>query len=206
MPGAPHRLTGAVVATLRATAFRSPAPAPAANARSRPALRAAPAGRARKPNTKPPIRHRRKPDLQAENPHLGCRKIADLFNRLYFPGTGVSVGKTYTNSILREHKYAILTRHRALKNRIPFDPPRNKTWGLDLTGKTDDAGNTHAVLGIVEHRSRRLLTLEGLNTRTATTLIRRLCDVVDAVGTPTNIRTDNEPLFHARLWQIALRL
>lgn len=173
-----------------------------------------PAGYPKKPPEKKPIRHHRKPDwvppalkrLQAENPHLGCRKITETFNRIYFPSTGVSVGKSYTNGILREHKYAVLQQRKALKNRTPFDPPHNKTWGLDLTGKTDETGECHPILGIVEHRSRRMLTLEGLKTRAATTLIRRVCDVVDAFGTPSNIRTDNEPLFQSKLFQLTLRL
>jgi putative transposase len=36
------------------------------------------------------------------------------------------------------------------------------TWGLDLTGKTDCNGNTHMLLGIVEHASRANLALNAL--------------------------------------------
>ena len=173
-----------------------------------------PAGRPKKPPEEKPVRHHRKPDwvppalidLQAENPHLGCRKIADLFNRLYWPSTGVSVGKSYTIGILRDHKYAILQQRKALKNRIPFDPPHNKTWGLDITGKVDEGGHCHAILGIVEHRSRQLLTLEALKSKDATTLARHVRDIVDTHGAPTFIRTDNEPEFQTKEFQFALRL
>jgi putative transposase len=77
---------------------------------------------------------------------------------------------------------------------------------LDLTGKTGRQGNTHSLLGIVEHARRANLALCALNDKTILTLLEQLISVIRRYGNPRIIRTDNEPLFQAKRFQIVLWL
>jgi len=142
--------------------------------------------------------------LAARQPDDGCRRLSDTFNRLYTADTGVSIGKSHVAALLRRHHYAIRQARRRLKNRVPPDPPLNRTWGLDLTGKADEQGTVHPILGLIEHRSRRCLQLSALPTKATTTILRCLLDTVDAYGAPKIIRTDNEAIFTNRLFRITV--
>lgn len=94
-----------------------------------------------------PIRSRRKPPwvareivrLKAWSPEFGCRAIADAFNR-HFAERDVSVGKTYVATLLKNRRAEVLHLRRTLRHRIPGPMPKNRTWALDLTGKTDLSG------------------------------------------------------------------
>src|SRR5690606_17262513 len=71
--------------------------------------------------------------LKAHAPDLGCRSLAEVFNRR-FAERGVSVGKSYVAHLLRQRRLDVLRLRRALKHRVPPPMPRNRTWALDLTG------------------------------------------------------------------------
>jgi transposase InsO family protein len=118
----------------------------------------------------------------------------------------MTVGKTFVSQVIRAHRYEIQVLRRKLKHRPPKPVPRNLIWGLDLTGKTDALGKTHALLGIVEHRSRANLTLSALKDKTALTLLRCLLDAIERYGTPKILRTDNEAVFTSLLFRVALWL
>lgn len=131
--------------------------------------------------------------------------LAHTFNRLY-AHTGESVGKTFVNDLQRQHRAAIALKHRALKRR-PFGPgPKNRVWGLDLTGKTDAQENTHWILGILDHGSRANLALAALPGKATINILHLLLDAVKLYGTPKYIRTDNEAIFQSRLFKLVLRL
>jgi transposase InsO family protein len=104
------------------------------------------------------------------------------------------------------HQYEIHVVRQKLKHRPPKPVPRNLIWGLDLTGKTDAQGKAHALLGIVEHRSRANLTLSALKDKTTLTLLRHLLDALERYGTPKILRTDNEAVFTSLLFRVALWL
>jgi len=91
--------------------------------------------------------------LKAWSPDLGCRVIAEIFNR-QFAERRVSVGKTYVAGILRRSKSDIAYLRRTIKHRIPRPLARNRTWALDLTGKTDLTGRQHMLLGLLDHGTR----------------------------------------------------
>jgi multisubunit Na+/H+ antiporter MnhG subunit len=47
---------------------------------------------------------------------VGCRKVADTFNRLHAP---TRVGKSFVSNTIRNHQYALLNISRDLRNKRP---------------------------------------------------------------------------------------
>lgn len=160
----------------------------------------------------PPIRSRRKPDwvhdavlaLIDELTGAGCRTVADNFNRIH-AHTGESVGKTFVNNLQRTRRAETQLNHKALKRRRHEPGTANTVWGLDLTGKTDDAGKTHMILGILDHGTRTNLALRALPSKATVCILRQLLDVIECYGKPRCIRTDNEAIFTSRLFRFCLR-
>lgn len=144
--------------------------------------------------------------LKAHMPQAGCRAIADLCNRRFAASRKVTVGKTYVHQILQRHDYEIQILRRDLKHAKPKAVPRNRIWGIDLTGKTDADRNLHAIFGIIDHGSRALLHLQALHDKTSRTLIARISEVIRAHGKPKIIRTDNEAIFTSRVFRRGLKL
>jgi len=134
---------------------------------------------------------------------LSCRTLAVVFNRRH-AGEGVSVGKTFVADLLKQYQADIRLERQALRRRkyIPGRP--NLTWGLDGTGKTDDTGKQHFLLGIVDHGTRRCLALDALPDKRAATIVRTLRHAIACHGKPKAIRTDNEAVFLSREFRAAL--
>lgn len=105
--------------------------------------------------------------------------------------------------MLQRHDYEILRLN--LKHTKPKVVPRNRIWGLDLTGKTDTNKNLHALLGILDHGSRALLHLKALQYKTSHALITCISEVVRIHGKPKIIRTDNEAIFTSKTFRIGLK-
>ena len=162
----------------------------------------------------PPATSRRKPDwvrdevlrLYALLPRTGCRKLAHNFNRLYAACQDMTVGKTWVAGLLRDFERERAAYIAECNHRIPNPLPRNRCWGMDLTGKSDAAGNIHNILGLIDHGSRVALALHPMADKRAITLVRALCDAVDAFGMPRILRTDNEAVWKSWLFQLSLRL
>ena len=110
--------------------------------------------------------------LAALMPDAGCRTIALTFYRLHAIGRQMTVGKTFVSNTLRKHQYDIRDLRRQFKHRQPYETPINRTLGVDMTGKGDVAGKLHTILGIIDHGSRRVLTLAVLPNKSAWTLLR----------------------------------
>ncbi len=164
----------------------------------------APAGFPRTP-PKPPWVQREVLKLKALMPDAGCRAIALVFNRR----RGVkrmSVGKSYVHDLIRKYQFEIHILRRQIKKTPPKLVPHNLAWGLDLTGKTDNDGNTHTLLGIIEHHSRACLALRSQADKGSATLLRLLLDLIDAYGRPACVRSDNESVFTSRLFRLGLWL
>ncbi|KAF0143503.1 MAG: Integrase core domain-containing protein [Nitrospirae bacterium] len=148
--------------------------------------------------------------LKALMAEVGCRKIADAFNRRFALSKQMTVSKTYANDVIRKHKYEIQILRKKIKNRRPKPVPVNLAWGLDLTGKTDTQGNLKHIVGIVEHKSRQSLSLSALKDKASITILRHLLDAVELYGKPKSLRTDNEAIFNSwffrfNLWFIGIR-
>ena len=75
---------------------------------------------------------------------------------------------------------------------------------MDGTGKTDEDGTLHFLLGIVDHGTRRCLSLQALQHKASITILRTLLDAIEHYGMPRAIRTNNEAIFHSRLFCFAL--
>ena len=143
--------------------------------------------------------------LKAIMPQAGCRTIADLCNRRFAASRQITVGKTFVHETLQRHAYKVQILRRNLKHAKPKSVPRNLTWGIDLTGKTDTQGSLHALLGILDHGSRALLHLQALHDKTSRTLIACISEVVRAHGKPRIIRTDNEAIFTSKQFRLGLK-
>lgn len=103
---------------------------------------------------KPPWVRRELIRLKALSPGLGCRTLAECFNR-QFGERGESVGKNLVAYVLRQSRADVMRLRRSLKHRVPRPMPRNRIWAMDLTGKGDVSGHQHMMLGLLYHGSRR---------------------------------------------------
>jgi len=143
--------------------------------------------------------------IKAQMPQAGCRSIADICNRRFAASRKVTVGKTFVHQILQLHDYEIQILRRNLKHAKPKAIPRNRIWGIDLTGKTDAQGSLHFLFGIMDHGSRALLHLQALHNKTSRTLLACLLEVIRIYGKPKVIRTDNEAIFTSKIFRLGLK-
>ncbi len=142
--------------------------------------------------------------IKAHVHSAGFRAIADIFNRHFAAEKGVTVGKTYVAGILRAHMAKVMDIRRTWKNRTPKAMSRNIIWAMDFTGVTDSKKNSHNLLGIIDHGSRRCLILKALSDKASITLLKFLILVIESYGKPKAIRTDNEAVFTSRLFRFGL--
>lgn len=159
-------------------------------------------------------RQQRKPDwvvreiirIKALMPDAGCRLIADTFNRRFAQSRKVTVGKTFVSEVIRKHQYEIQVMHKQIKHAKPKPVPRNIVWAMDLTGKTDAAGNMRMIFGLIDHGSRALLGLAALPDKCSWTLLGHLFLAIGKYGKPRTVRTDNEACFTSRIFRTVLML
>ncbi len=129
--------------------------------------------------------------LKAES-NLSCYKLAATFNQLYAAEHGITVGKTFVAETVRAHAYEIGQLRKRWKRQRPKSMPRNTIWAMDMTGKGDQPGHCHSILGILDHGSRMALALIPLSDRRFLTLLRWLIATIETYGKPKVIRTDNK--------------
>ena len=118
----------------------------------------------------------------------------------------IRIGKSTVASILCAHQYEVARLRHMHKHRVPARLANNHTWGIDATGKTDEAGITHNILGIVDHGSRVATALLPMRTLTAIAILRVLLDAIECFGKPTFLRTDNASQFQSRLFRFAMQI
>jgi transposase InsO family protein len=133
--------------------------------------------------------------LKALLPESGCRTIAHHFNRRWASKRQMTVSKTYVADICRRHQYLIDETQRNIKQRVPRRMPRNRVWGCDLLTKTDQHGQPHVALALVDHGSRACLRLQRLTDKSSVRLVQELVQAVKRYGRPQSLRTDNEAVF-----------
>jgi len=134
---------------------------------------------------------------------VGCRKVADTFNRLHAP---TRVGKSFVSNTIRNHQYALLNISRDLRNKRPAPASVNSVWGVDLTFVRDHCGAPRPVLGVVDHGSRVCTRLAAVVNKRSWTLIGHLCLAIGQHGKPHAIRTDNELVFKSSVFKTFLKL
>jgi putative transposase len=161
-------------------------------------------------NTK--TRNQKKPEwvtqeiirLKALMPYIGCRKIADMFNRLHEHKHAMTLCKSTAYSIIIQHKHAIYLLRKQLKQQTPKTFPKNTVWSIDLTTITDDKKQQHIVFGVIDNGTRACLLLKNLVNKSSIALLRNLLNIVEAYGKPQKIRMDNEAVFKSTLFRIGL--
>lgn len=141
--------------------------------------------------------------IALESPDASCRTIADRFNRDHVE-QGWSVGKTYVAKFLRDFCQwrASPKRH---SHTIDTAGAVNRVSAIDLTEHRIEPRTRQPLLGILDHGSRRMLTLDALRERTAITILRLLLDAIEYYGKPKAIRTDNEAMFTSWVFAFALQ-
>jgi transposase InsO family protein len=160
-----------------------------------------------------PAHWRRKPDWVREEilsyadrfAEMGCRALADLFNRRHVGVDGWTVSKTFVSDLIRDYQYAIQQRRREWRRRRYFPGVPNRIWGVDGTGKTDAQGRQHFLLGVIDHGTRRCLDLQALKDKATITILRALLDAIEQHGRPKVIRTDNEAIFRNPIFRFVLK-
>lgn len=133
----------------------------------------------------------------------GCRRVAHTFNRLH--GSRETVGKTYVATVIANHQYEIMYQRRKLKNQLPRWCAVNATWAIDLSFYTTENAVIQPFLGIIDHGSRKALTLQTLINRNSWTLLGHLCLAVGRYGKPNKLRTDNEIIFNSFVFRTFLK-
>lgn len=162
----------------------------------------------------PPRKNTRKPDwvvrkviqMKAMHPQAGCRHIAQTFNRIHSVSRRISVSSSYVHYTLRQHHYEMLELRRRFKRRLPPPVPINDTWAIDLTGKADAFGETHAILGILDHGSRKLVSLKTVRNNNAWSLLGHLFMAIGNFGKPAKLRSDNDAVFKSAIFRTVLAL
>lgn len=139
--------------------------------------------------------------IKAFHTQTGCRTIADAFNYRYenHKVTPETVGKTFVATAIRNHLYEIQVVRRDIKSKPAHNIPFNKVWGIDLTFI-----NEQPILGIVEHHSRKCLSLKSLKNKSSITILRGLLNILEHHPKPTFIRSDNEICFNSKLIKFGL--
>jgi putative transposase len=143
--------------------------------------------------------------LKAHLPNAGCRTVALTFNRV-FAHREISVSKSFVHQALRTHAHAVWLARKAIRAAKPCAVAINHCWGIDLTGRADEGGTVHEILGILDHGSRRALHLARLPRKCGWALLGHLCLAIAISGRPRFVRTDNERCFTGRVFSGGLKL
>lgn len=143
--------------------------------------------------------------LKALMSQAGCRTVADTFNRMFLC-EDMSVGKSFVHGVFQKYDYQIQVLRKRIKNARPRAISKNLVWGIDLTGKMDNQGNVHTILGIVEHKSRASLFLQALKDKSSIRLLICFLQTIERFGKPKIVRTDNESVFTSWLFKAVLIL
>jgi transposase InsO family protein len=141
--------------------------------------------------------------IKALCPSYGCTKVAHTFNRIYAQ-QGMSVSRSYAAYTVRNHLYEILRYRRAMRQRKPGRSQPNRSWAIDLTGKQDASGKIHAILGILDQGTRRILCLSATPSKCSWSLLGYIFLAIGRFDKPKSLRTDNESVFKSRLFRTTL--
>ena len=144
--------------------------------------------------------------LKAVMPNADCRTIAHHFNRRWAARRGMRVSKTYVAELCRRQQYLIYEARRKRKHRIPRLIPHNRVWACDLLTKTDQQGQPHLALAILDHASLACLRLRRLSDKSSWRLLQELVQAVKQYGRSQSVRTDNEAVLVSKLFRFGLWL
>jgi len=141
--------------------------------------------------------------IKAHAEKSGCRAVADIFNR-HHVATGFSVSKSYVATILRNHQSEILNLRKVWRRKTPRRMSKNRIWGVDLTGVMNSENTVTNIFGIIDHGTRKCISLKSLQNKASITLLKILIEAMERNGKPKAVRTDNESIFTSRLFRFGL--
>ncbi len=128
-----------------------------------------------------------------------ARKLAAMFNRLYEASAKMTVGKTWVRETIKAFEYEKILVQRACKNKLPMPLPRNRCWGADTTTIRDLVGVEHYALGVIDHGTRKAVTLQQIEHFNQWTFLGNLFLTIGQSGKPDSIKMDNHPVFKSKL-------
>jgi transposase InsO family protein len=155
---------------------------------------------------KPDWVHREVVRIKAWSPKLGCRKIADAFNRRFAESKRMTVSKSFVAHVSATNRLEIARMRRDMKHRIPRPLPRNRVWALDLSTATDLTAQQRLALGVLDHGTRACIALRDLADKRSFTILRELIAAMRRFGVPRCIRVDNEACLTSRPMRFAMML
>jgi putative transposase len=139
----------------------------------------------------------------------GVRKIAATFNRMHCNHAQLDkrqrISKTYVAKLISNNLLEIHNIRKQVRARAPSASRVNVTWGVDVTGRCSSTGQLHSILGIIDHGSRRLLSLV-VSSKHALQLAAHVTVAVLVHGKPKFVRTDNERCFTGQAFADPLAL
>jgi transposase InsO family protein len=158
--------------------------------------------------------NQRKPDwvrrevvrIKVCSPKLGCRKIADAFNRRFATSKRMTVSKSFVAHVLATSRIEIARMRRDMKHRIPRPLPRNRIWALDLSAVTGLTTRQHLAFGVIDHGTRACIVLRALSNKRSFTILRELIAAMRRFGVPRCIRVDNEACLTSRPMRFVMML
>ncbi len=77
---------------------------------------------------------------------------------------------------------------------------------MDLSFYTTTDNTTQPFIGIIDHGSRKLLSLNTIVNKSSWTLLGHLCLAIGKYGKPKKLRTDNEVIFTSFVFKTFLKL
>ena len=153
--------------------------------------------------------NRKKPDwvikqvikIKVFHSQAGCRAIANIFNSRFenHKSTPETISKSFVANTLKNYLYDIQIIRRNIKSKPAHAIPFNKVWGINLTFI-----NEKPILGVIEHNSRKCLSLVILKDKPSITILRKLLDILGHHPKPKFIRSDNEICFNSKLIKFGL--
>lgn len=111
--------------------------------------------------------------------------------------TPETISKSFVANIIKNHLYDIQIIRRNIKSKPAHTIRFNKVWGIDLTFI-----NEKPILGVIEHNTRKCLSLVMLKNKTSITILRKLLDILEHHPKPQFIRSDNDKIAGANFEQL----
>ncbi|PIE46897.1 MAG: hypothetical protein CSA42_05645 [Gammaproteobacteria bacterium] len=93
-----------------------------------------------------------------------------------------------------------------IKGKLPREVACHHTWAMDLSFYTTTDKICQPFLGIIDHGSRKALTLQTVINKSSWILLGYLCLAIGRYGKPNKLRTDNEIIFTSFLFKTFLKL
>ena len=118
-----------------------------------------------------------------------------------------------SSRIRRVYEQEGFSLHRKLRRRIKDNPEnpiwvpleRNIEWAIDYMSDSLDSGRRFRTLNVVDHFNRECLGITIDYSLPACRLVQAMERIVERVGKPVSIRTDNGPEFRSKRFQLWLK-